>query len=487
MLSALVIFALISLSVGHPGLYEYVHRDDGCYKYEILSEIPGDGYTTYIVNTTSQCWFDESWCSQSVWWHYQFIVVPDEMEITDKAFMFIGLGGNNQDPNDPGIETELILGFIQEYAVRTGSVSVLMNQIPNQPIRFPGDPRDKNRSEDSLIAYTWINWIRTPAEERNPETMVLWAMAKGASKGLTTITNVVKEKHGYDIEKFVVAGPSKRGWTTYLVGACDPRVIGIAPQVISMYGFVENMHHHQRSLGGWSFAFEPYWEEDLTTYLDDPVVDTLYPLFDLKEMAANLTMPKLMVKASLDEFFALDDFQFFADDFGPGVQYPWIIENTNHPMLLAWDRLANNLEAFYLTIHRELDWPEFSYNMEYGNDTASVTVKCGERPLSVKAWYSQTPTTDRRDWRFLKKDPETGDRVLSGVSFLEDSVQDLGNFEYKVTYSAPEQGWIGFFITVEMEGPKPGVTFEFSSEANVVPDNFYFPRCSGQGCLGTIK
>ena len=42
------------------------------------------------------------------------------------------------------------------------------------------------------------------------------------------------------------------------------------------------MHHHQRSLGGWSFAFEPYWEEDLTTYLDDPVVDTLYPLFDLK-------------------------------------------------------------------------------------------------------------------------------------------------------------------------------------------------------------
>jgi len=317
--------------------------------------------------------------------------------------------------------------------------------------------------------------------------MVLFAMAKAASKGLTTITNVVKEKDGYDINKFVVAGPSKRGWTTYLVGCADQRVIGIAPQVISMFGFRENMQHHQRSLGGWSWAFGPYYDEDLTRYLDTPLVDDMTYLIDPKELAANLTMPKLMIKASLDEFFALDDFQFFTDDFGSGVQYPWIIENTNHPMLLAWDRLVNNLLAFYLTIDRQLDWPEFSYSLEYGNETASVTVKCGERPLNVKAWYSQTVTPDRRDWRFLVRNPETGDRDFSGVAFIEDSVEDLGNFEYKITYNAPAEGWIGFFIAVEMEGPEQGVTFEFSSEANVVPDNFYYDRCVGDGCYGTIK
>lgn len=34
-------------------------------------------------------------------------------------------------------------------------------------------------------------------------------ITQGASKGMTTITNVVKERHDHNIEQFLVMGPSK--------------------------------------------------------------------------------------------------------------------------------------------------------------------------------------------------------------------------------------------------------------------------------------
>ena len=46
--------------------------------------------------------------------------------------------------------------------------------------------------------------------------------------------------------------------------------------------FTQNMFHHHRSLGGWSWAFRPYWEEGLTAFLDTTEVDTLIPLIDVK-------------------------------------------------------------------------------------------------------------------------------------------------------------------------------------------------------------
>lgn len=45
-------------------------------------------------------------------------------------------------------------------------------------------------------------------------------------------------KQGFGkIEKFVVAGASKRGWTTWTTAAVDKRVIGAIPIVMDMANF----------------------------------------------------------------------------------------------------------------------------------------------------------------------------------------------------------------------------------------------------------
>jgi PhoPQ-activated pathogenicity-related protein len=51
---------------------------------------------------------------------------------------------------------------------------------------------------------------------------------------MDTIQTVTQKGHGQSIQRFVLSGASKRGWTTWLTGAADQRVAGIAPMVIDM-------------------------------------------------------------------------------------------------------------------------------------------------------------------------------------------------------------------------------------------------------------
>ena len=82
----------------------------------------------------------------------------------------------------------------------------------------------------------------------------------------------------------IVAGASKRGYSTWHVAAVDPRVIAIVPIVMDALNFAQNAQHHYRSLGGacltliwisqlkggWSFVLKDYWHMNLTTLFNEP-------------------------------------------------------------------------------------------------------------------------------------------------------------------------------------------------------------------------
>lgn len=56
------------------------------------------------------------------------------------------------------------------------------------------------------------------------------------------------------MEKFLVSGASKRGWTTWLVGGVlgslpNSRVVGIAPIVMDMLDFQPNVLHMYKAYG----------------------------------------------------------------------------------------------------------------------------------------------------------------------------------------------------------------------------------------------
>lgn len=60
---------------------------------------------------------------------------------------------------------------------------------------------------------------------------------------------VGNEEWKLDIAKFTVSGANKRGWTTWLTSAVDPRVDALAPMVIDMLNMPVQMKHQLDSWG----------------------------------------------------------------------------------------------------------------------------------------------------------------------------------------------------------------------------------------------
>lgn len=56
-------------------------------------------------------------------------------------------------------------------------------------------------------------------------------MTKGAVRAMDAITEFAGQKN-IKVEKFMVAGASKRGWTTWTTAAVDKRVFAAVPIVM---------------------------------------------------------------------------------------------------------------------------------------------------------------------------------------------------------------------------------------------------------------
>ena len=124
-------------------------------------------------------------------------------------------------------------------ALSAGTVSAVLFQIPNAHIVFAEDPSQQRRSEDAIIAWTWFHFINNPQDS---EWLLRLPMTKASVRAMDTVQAVVKQRLGKDIEKFCVAGASKRGWTTWTTTIVDSRVIGSIPMVMDLLNFVNRCH-----------------------------------------------------------------------------------------------------------------------------------------------------------------------------------------------------------------------------------------------------
>src|SRR4051812_41061979 len=83
---------------GKSPLDKFIHAPDPAYKYTLAKTIPGEGYTTYVLDLTSQTWPPASVdvTDHPVWKHWLTIIKPDKVE-GNTGFLFI-TGGSIKDP-----------------------------------------------------------------------------------------------------------------------------------------------------------------------------------------------------------------------------------------------------------------------------------------------------------------------------------------------------------------------------------------------------
>src|SRR5207245_3008624 len=172
--------------------------------------------------------------------HWMIIVKPENLT-SSKSLLFISGGANGGGP-PKSAEANFI-----KIALATKSVVTELKMVPNQPLVFAGDT--EHRTEDSLIAYTWDKFLRT----RDAKWPARLPMTKAAVRAMDTVTTFCGSAEGGNVkvDGLVVAGGSKRGWTTWTTAAVDKRVVGIIPCVIDVLNMEASMMHHYAAYGVW--------------------------------------------------------------------------------------------------------------------------------------------------------------------------------------------------------------------------------------------
>jgi len=124
----------------------------------------------------------------------------------------------------------------------------------------------------------------------DPEHDIAWIPRLPMVKAGYQVMRAVQEfaiKEGIIEENpgWIVAGASKRGWTSFLSGAvncttCAAKVVGIAPLVPIVPDIQADVHRQWQSLDGFTFAFQDYVDENLTTELDGPEMTAAFKIAD---------------------------------------------------------------------------------------------------------------------------------------------------------------------------------------------------------------
>ena len=425
-------------------LKAYVARPDPSYAWTLHSSFKGPGYTAYVLDLTSQTWRAPSEVDRTVWKHWLTVIKPDRVR-HDKALLFIG-GGNNGDPAPTKVQDRSAL-----MAVETGSVVAELGMVPNQPLRFADSP-DVARYEDDIISHVQNKQIAT-----GDDTWILrLPMTKAGVRAMDAVQAFMASEAGgrVKIDRFVVAGGSKRGWTTWTVGAVDPRVAAIMPLVIDVLNVDPVTRHHYEALGYFSPALGDYVRHRLIPEkIGSPELDRIRAFEDpysYRDTPA-MRMPKYIINAAGDEYFLPTNSQFYF----PGLREEKrlrYIPNAKHN--LAGSDVADSMLAFYEAVLTGTPRPEYSWTRLRDG---ALQVRTKQKPLEVNLWQATNPKA--RDFRL----------DVIGKAFTRTALKPQPDGTYLARVARPAQGYTASFV--ELVYPGPGTRpFKFTTEVVVTPD-----------------
>lgn len=253
---------------------------------------------------TSQRWltdadFSDTSDSGSIWWHYVTVIVPDNLNENFLRNASMWITGGSMGMGKPSVPSEDIT-LAAALALQTGTVTSVLFQIPNEHTTFSADPKQQSRTEDAVIAYTWDHFLNDPTQ---PEWLLRFPMVKASLRAMDATKEFMQAtlpELGTSLDYFAVSGASKRGWTTWDVGAVDPeRVVAIAPVVLDAINFQKVEKHQFRSYGAWSYALTDYTDMNITERMDDPNMVHLQENVDPFFYKERLTMPKFIINAMM--------------------------------------------------------------------------------------------------------------------------------------------------------------------------------------------
>lgn len=445
-------------------LAKYVAEDDGAYKWELVRTTAQDGVTIYDIRLTSQRWRTEAEVDFPVWTHWLTIGVPNQLKYTT-PIMIIGGGRRRDEPREkpPGEVVMLVKA--------SGTVVCSIDNVPNQPLKFAGD--EQERFEDGILARTWNLAI----EHDDARWIGRFPMVKAVKRAMDATQEFLAGRDlspvkpdgqpaakGFTPDGFFVTGASKRGWTTWLIAAVDPRVKAIAPVVIDVLNLKDQTPHHWASYGFWAPALKDYVANGIDKKFGTPELAKVIVHEDPAAYMRFLErMPKYIVTATGDEFFPTDSFQHYEKTLA-GEWHLRSVPNAGHN--LAGAAAPLEILAFYTAFVEKQARPNLTWQLTAEGGTNILKASINAKPQSVRIWQCDNPKA--RDFRL----DQTGKSwKADDVSVTESDGSATKMYTCEAKVEAPATGYRAFMMEFTMPPVKPfGPSMVFTTRVFITPD-----------------
>ena len=403
----------------------WINKNEPAYKWELTEHSKHSEYDLFLIHFTSQSWRDVNEVEQVDWQHPLKIIIPNNRE-QESALLMITGGVHDHGSNNKVRQNSI------DWALDSQSVVVELSVVPNQPLRFKDETderyKEKGRTEDQIVAYTWNKYLMT----KDKSWPLQVPMTKAAIKAMDCVEEFSREKLDFVINKFAVCGLSKRGWTSWLVAAYDKRVIAVVPMVIDLLNLRESFSHHFDVYGRWAGAIKDYEDIGIQDWVYTEEFSSLLDLIEPFHYRSLLTMPKYIVNSSGDEFFLPDSSKFYFEELLE-PKYLRYVPNCPHNLFLSEDAMQA-AGAFYQMVVEKKALPQFSWVHKRPNQ---VELECIDEPIEVNLWEAHN--TEARDFRYLKV----------GAIWKKELISKTSNNKYLVDLKTPQKGWQAYFIELK--------------------------------------
>ena len=402
-------------------LQGYINNGDKTFKWELKESFVIGDVNAYSLLVTSQQWHEY------VWTHQLTILVPAELKY-DGALLFITAGSNKKGLPNWGKQSDQFLQALGGLAKKNQGIVALLRQTPNQPLY--GD-----LTEDALISYT----LHKFKEDGDFSWPMLFPMVKSAVRAMDAVQEFSKQTLKHEVNRFLVSGASKRGWTTWLTGASDSRVVAIAPMVIDVLNMPVNLDYQVKMWKDYSIQIEDYVKLGIPQTTHSEQGKAITAMVDPYSYRKKLTMPKFLIMGTNDEYWTVDAIKHYIDSI-PGQNFVHYVPNVGHDLGDKKEALSA-LSAFFGATLAGRAYTACEAELSYGKKGITLKVKATPDVLiDAVLWSTNSTDTDFRDEKWEGK--SLGLKKKSSV--------------ITSTQPYPQDGYRAFYLDLKYKDPNGG-------------------------------
>ncbi|UFH57752.1 PhoPQ-activated protein PqaA family protein [Spirosoma sp. KNUC1025] len=353
-------------------LPNYVNTPDSTFAWHLTQQFKSPQGTFLALSFQSQTW-------RSIPWKHQlFVFFP---------------AGNSSQTGFPSLQMEFDLKkahtALRQLAQTTGVPCAILCDIPNQPL-FEG------KEEEELLNYTFEQFLAT----KDTTWPLLLPMVKATVRAMDVLQAASQGHHLPLLYQFVVAGHSKRGHTAWLTAAVDRRVAGLIAQGFNTLHAARQIPHYLATYG--ALDQSALAAKQVIEQINSPTGQQLLAIVDAYTYRQQLTMPKLVILGTNDDYTPVDALNLYWSGLG-GSKSILSLPNTGHVGANNDPRLYPTAYAFIERVAHGKPMPTVESTMHPTPQGSRLMISTTDSAVSARVWIATSPTLDFRDAQWEMK------------------------------------------------------------------------------------